>query len=130
MLRPLAALRSFLEMLERNTLTAYFGARDRRTPLAVRILALAVAAYALSPIDLVPDWAYLAGGLDDLLLVPLGLALVLRLLPVPVRDDARVRAEAAAESAMIRVAPMLMIALWVAGLALLGRGWMGAPGAP
>jgi uncharacterized membrane protein YkvA (DUF1232 family) len=129
-MRPLAALRAFLEMLERNTLTAYFGARDRRTPLAVRALALAVAAYVLSPIDLIPDWVYLAGGLDDLVLVPLGLALVLWLLPAPVLQDARARAEAAAERPIIRVAPLLMIALWVIGITLLTHGWMHGPGTP
>lgn len=59
----------------------YFAARDPRTPMPVRVLAILVAAYALSPIDLIPDFIPVIGYLDDLLIVPLGLALVVRLTP-------------------------------------------------
>jgi uncharacterized membrane protein YkvA (DUF1232 family) len=129
-MRFFAALRWLAQTLEHYTLTAYFGARDPRTPLAVRVLALAVAAYALSPIDLIPDAVSPTGGLDDVVLVPLGLTLVVRLLPAPVLADAKARADAVAERPMIRIAPMLMIALWVVGLALLTHGWIDRPAAP
>lgn len=63
--------------MKQFTLVAYFAARDPRTPTLVRLFALIVAAYALSPIDLIPDFIPVLGYLDDLVLVPLGLALVI-----------------------------------------------------
>ena len=66
-------------MLKRQALTVYFAARDPRTPLPVRLLALGIAAYAFSPIDLIPDFIPVLGYLDDLILIPLGIALVVKL---------------------------------------------------
>ena len=77
----LQTAKQWARALKRDVLVVYLAARDPRTPWALRLLALAVAAYALSPIDLVPDFIPVLGYLDDLLIVPLGLALVLRLLP-------------------------------------------------
>ena len=74
-----ASLKAWAKQIKQQTLTVYFAARDPRTPWAVRLLALLVAAYALSPIDLIPDFIPIIGYLDDLLIVPLGLALVVRL---------------------------------------------------
>jgi len=75
------ALRERLRALRADTLAVYFAARDPRLPWRVRLVALAVAAYALSPIDLIPDFVPVLGLLDDLLLLPLGIALVVRLTP-------------------------------------------------
>ena len=80
----LESLKAQARQLKKHTLTVYFAARDPRTPLFVRMLALLVAAYAVSPIDLIPDFIPIIGYLDDLLLVPLGVALVLRLTPAVV----------------------------------------------
>lgn len=74
-------------------LVVHFTARDSHTPRLVRLLALAVAAYALSPVDLISDFIPVLGYLDDLLIVPLGLLLVLRLLPPKVIVAARDVAE-------------------------------------
>ena len=74
-----ATLKAQARQLKQHTLTVYYAARDPRTPAYVRVLALLVAAYALSPIDLIPDFIPVIGYLDDLLIVPLGLALVVRL---------------------------------------------------
>jgi uncharacterized membrane protein YkvA (DUF1232 family) len=113
--------------LKRHTLTIYFAARDPRTPWPVRLLALAVAAYALSPIDLIPDFIPIVGYLDDLLLLPLGLWLVVRLTPAAVIESARERAAQAAERPTSRVAAAVVVALWlVAGLAL-ARWLIGVP---
>ena len=65
------SLKAQAKQLKQHTLTVYFAARDPRTPLFVRALAVFVAAYALSPIDLIPDFIPVIGYLDDLLLVPL-----------------------------------------------------------
>lgn len=68
------------------------AARDRRTPPAARILAIAVAAYAASPIDLIPDFIPVLGLVDDLIILPLGIALVLALIPKDVLAEHRVAA--------------------------------------
>ena len=80
----MSRLRKWAKELKRQTLVVYFAARDPRTPWLARLLALGIAAYALSPIDLIPDFIPVVGYLDDLLIVPLGLMLVLRLLPAGV----------------------------------------------
>ena len=106
-------------------LVVYLAARDPRTPWALRLLALAVAAYALSPIDLVPDFIPVLGYLDDLLIVPLGLALVLRLLPPPVLLAARERAARMLARPRSWLAAALIIMLWVLLAVLLFAWWRG-----
>jgi uncharacterized membrane protein YkvA (DUF1232 family) len=91
----LTSLKAQAKQLKQHTLTVYFAARDPRTPILVRALAVLVAAYALSPIDLIPDFIPVIGYLDDLLLVPLGLALVVRLTPPEVMESTRVQAQQA-----------------------------------
>lgn len=81
-------------------------------PWHARALALLVAAYAFSPIDLIPDFIPVLGLLDDLLIVPLGVALVLRLTPRGVRDDARRAAVAASARPVSRAAAVGIVLLW------------------
>lgn len=107
--------------LKRDVVAVYLAARDRRTPWAVRVLAVAVAAYALSPIDLVPDFIPVLGYLDDLLIVPLGLMLVLRLLPPQVLADARVHAAQLLARPRSYAAAALVVLLW-----LVAAGWLAA----
>ncbi|CAA9343900.1 MAG: hypothetical protein AVDCRST_MAG71-2394 [uncultured Lysobacter sp.] len=116
----LSALRERARALKRQTLTVYFVARDPRLPWGVRVLALAIAAYALSPIDLIPDFIPVLGLLDDVILVPLGVALVLRLAPPALVDNARREAAVAAERPVSRWAAAVIVLLWlaVAGLAV------------
>jgi uncharacterized membrane protein YkvA (DUF1232 family) len=78
--------------LKLETYALYLAARDPRVPWYARILAACVIGYAFSPIDLIPDFVPVLGYLDDLILVPLGIALVLRLIPPPVLDECRDRA--------------------------------------
>ena len=92
----LSSLGGWATELKQQTLVAYFAARDPRTPWLARGLAFLVAAYALSPIDLIPDFIPVLGYLDDLVIVPLGLILVLRLLPDEVKHSAREQAAALA----------------------------------
>lgn len=113
-------LRERVRALKRQTLTVYFVARDPRLPWPVRLVALAVAAYALSPIDLIPDFIPVLGLLDDVVLIPLGLALVLRLTPPALREQARARAEAVADRPVSRGAAVVIVLVW---LALLGLAW-------
>jgi uncharacterized membrane protein YkvA (DUF1232 family) len=106
-------LADWAKELKRHTLVAYFAARDPRTPWLARGLALLVAAYALSPIDLIPDFIPVLGYLDDLVLVPLGLFVVLRLIPDEVRESARARAEALAERPVSRTMAAAIVAIWL-----------------
>ena len=105
-------LKAWALRIRECTLIVYFIARDRRTPISVRLLAASVAAYALSPIDLIPDFIPILGLVDDLLIIPLGLALVLRLTPRLIETDARARAKNAA-SRSSHVGAAVIVALWV-----------------
>ena len=114
--------------LKTHTLTVYFAARDPRTPWPVRLLALTVAAYAFSPIDLIPDFIPVLGYVDDLLLVPLGLYLVIRWTPQTVLEDARDRARASSERPTSRGAAVAVVMIWLlalAGVALWLYPWTG-----
>ena len=110
----LGRLRSAARALRRDAVAVYLAARDPRTPRAARLLAAAVAAYALSPIDLVPDVIPVLGLLDDLVLVPLGVALVVRLVPAAVMADACARADALTERPVSRAAAAVVVAVWLA----------------
>ena len=119
----MASLRDRAKQLKQQTLTVYYAARDRRTPLHVRVLALFVAAYALSPIDLIPDFIPILGYLDDLLLIPLGLALVVRLTPKEVLETAREQAKEAAGKPVSYTAAAFIVLLWLVVLWFVG-GWL------
>ena len=118
MTKPAFAAR--LRALERETMALYFAARDPRTPLVAKVLAAALVAYALSPIDLIPDFIPVIGLLDDLVLLPLGIALVLRLIPAEAMADGRARAEAALELPRNTRAAAAIVLIWLALAALLG----------
>jgi len=94
--------------------------RDPRTPWYAKALAALVAAYALSPIDLIPDFIPVLGQLDDLLLVPLGIALAVRLIPREVLADCRARAREADARPPARpwLSMLLVAGAWLALLAL------------
>ena len=108
-----ATLKAQARQLKQHTLTVYFAARDPRTPVFVRVLALLVAAYALSPIDLIPDFIPVIGYLDDLLFVPLGLALVVRLTPPEVLESARAKALQTASKPVSYTAAVCFVLLWL-----------------
>jgi len=114
----LEPIRRWARALKRETLVAWFAARDPRTPWFARALAFVVAAYALSPVDLIPDFIPVLGLLDDLLLVPLGLWVVLRLVPDVVKADARERAQAMANRPASRGMAVAIVMLWLLAAAL------------
>jgi uncharacterized membrane protein YkvA (DUF1232 family) len=111
-------LREKARAIKRETLTLYFAIRDPRAPLAARIVAGVVVAYALSPIDLIPDFIPVLGLLDDLILVPLGIALCLRLIPAPILAEARVRAEGGVTRPKSYAAAAVIVLAWFAASAL------------
>jgi len=105
--------------LKRDVHAVWLAARHPATPWYAKATAVAVAAYALSPIDLIPDFIPVLGYLDDLILVPLGILLVRRLVPPAVMAECRAEAEAAAARPQSRVGAALIVALWLAAAALL-----------
>ena len=106
--------------LKRESLALYYAARDARTPWYAKVLAGAIVAYALSPIDLIPDFIPVLGYLDDLLLLPAAIWLAWRLVPEPVLADARRRADATLERPTSRTAAFVIVAVWVACAVALG----------
>ena len=116
----MSRLRNWARALKRQALVVWFAARDPRTPLFPRLLALAVAAYALSPIDLIPDFIPVLGYLDDVIIVPLGVWLVLRLVPDEVIADARTKADTASERPVSRAMTVVIVAIWAIALAAVG----------
>jgi len=102
-------------------LTLYLAARDPRTPWYAKAVIACVVAYALSPIDLIPDFIPVLGYLDDLLLLPLGIYLALKLIPAAVLIDARRRAaEAPAKLPKSWSAALSIIILWLVALVVVG----------
>ncbi len=124
----LDTLKDKARMLKRQALTVYFAARDPRTPLLVRLLALGIAAYAFSPIDLIPDFIPVLGYLDDLILIPLGIALVVKLVPHEVMQSAHAQAAEAAERPTSRAAAAVIVIVWLALTLLIVRWTMRAYG--
>jgi uncharacterized membrane protein YkvA (DUF1232 family) len=107
--------------LKLETYTLYLAYKDPRVPWYARLFAACVVAYAFSPIDLIPDLIPVLGYLDDLILVPLGIALAVKMIPQPVLAECREKAQAALmEGKPVNwVAAGVIIAVWVA-LAALG----------
>jgi uncharacterized membrane protein YkvA (DUF1232 family) len=106
--------------LRRETYALYLAYRDPRVPWYAKVLAACVVAYALSPLDLIPDFIPVLGYLDDLVLIPLGIALALRLIPSAVMADSRTRADQVLSQDRPRswAAAVVIVALWLALAAL------------
>ena len=113
-------LRAAAKRIKHDALTVYFVARDPNTPILVRLLALAIAAYALSPIDLIPDFIPILGYLDDIILLPLGIILVIKLTPSSVIEVSRSKAAKAASKPTSQVATAVVIVIWLLCAAAFG----------
>lgn len=113
--------RAWARRLKTETYALYLAARDPRTPFYARLFAGLVVAYAFSPIDLIPDFIPVLGYLDDLLIVPLGIGLALRMIPKPVLIESRARAATLLESGKptSRAGLAIVITIWMLLLALI-----------
>ena len=109
-------LRTWARALKREVIAVWIAARSARTPWAARLLAVCVAAYALSPIDLIPDFIPVLGLLDDLLIVPLGIALAVRCIPAALMARYRIEATARADRPSSRAGMFIVLFLWGVGL--------------
>ncbi len=113
-------LAQWAHALKRDSFALYYVARDARTPWYVKLLAGAVVAYALSPIDLIPDFIPVLGLLDELLLLPAAIWLAFKLVPEQVLAESRKRAEAALERPKSRTAAVVIVLVWIACAVALG----------
>ena len=108
--------------IRRDAHALYLASRDPRVPWYAKGLALAVAGYAISPIDLIPDFIPIIGYLDDLILVPLGIALVIRLIPPEIMAEHRALATAAQDQPVSKTAAIIVISIWT--VAIVASGWL------
>jgi uncharacterized membrane protein YkvA (DUF1232 family) len=106
-------LKERARILKRDTLALYLATRDPRTPWYAKLVAAAVVAYVLSPLDLIPDFIPILGYLDDLIIVPLGIAAVLKLVPAEVLADCRARAQVRTYQPVSRVGAIVIVLVWL-----------------
>jgi uncharacterized membrane protein YkvA (DUF1232 family) len=115
----LADLKSRARALKTETYALYLAARDPRTPWFAKGLVVLIVAYALSPIDLIPDFVPVLGYLDDLIIIPAGIVLALKLIPVQVMEEARLQA---AETTLDKRAGLLgaimIVLIWILAIIL------------
>ena len=117
----LKALRQKAEDLKKETYALYLAYRDPRVPWYAKAVAAATVAYAVSPIDLIPDFIPVIGYLDDLVLVPLGIALAVSLIPAEIMAECRQKAHQKLNetSSLGRKAAVVVVLVWLLSLALL-----------
>ncbi len=116
-------LKRWAGAIRRDAHTLWLAARDRRTPWAIRTFALLVAAYALSPIDLIPDAIPVLGLLDEAILLPLAMWVLIRAMPAPLLAELRAQAEMTSARPISRAGAALVIGVWIAGAVLFIR-WL------
>ncbi|KPH77802.1 MULTISPECIES: YkvA family protein [Bosea] len=104
--------------IKRDVVALWIAARDGRTPILAKVTAGAVAAYALSPIDLIPDFIPVLDYLDDLLIVPAGILLAVRLIPLPLMVEFREAADIRLERPVSRVGLAFVAIVWLAAAAM------------
>jgi uncharacterized membrane protein YkvA (DUF1232 family) len=112
----LIELKQHARHLKAETFGLYLAARDPRTPWYAKLLAVGIVAYAVSPIDLIPDFVPVLGYLDDLILIPAGIALAIRLVPDSVLADCRAQAHEIFENEkpVSWVAGAVIVVIWLA----------------
>ena len=106
-------LKEWARAIKRDAHALYLAARDPRVPWYAKALALCVAGYALSPIDLIPDFIPVLGYLDDLIIVPLGIMAVVKLIPPGIMAEHRATAALAAERPISRTAAAVIALIWI-----------------
>jgi uncharacterized membrane protein YkvA (DUF1232 family) len=101
--------------LKAETFALYLAARDPRTPWYAKLLVAGIVAYAFSPIDLIPDFVPILGYLDDLILIPLGITLAIKLVPHSVLAECRARAQETIRNGkpVSRVAGTVIVVIWL-----------------
>lgn len=110
----LEAIKNWTKRLKRDVIALCLASQDRRIPWTAKAVAGFVAAYALSPIDLIPDFIPVLGYLDDLVLVPAGILLAVRLIPEPLMAEFRAEAAKRNEKPSSRTGVITIVIIWIA----------------
>ena len=106
-------LKRWAKTIKRDVHAIYLAARDPRVPWFAKAVAVFVAGYALSPIDLIPDFIPVLGYLDDLIIVPLGIWLAVRLIPPEILAEHRATAEASARQPISKAGAVAIVTIWI-----------------
>jgi len=125
----LESIKAWARRIKRDAVMLWFARKHPQTPLLAKLLSAAAVAYVLSPIDLIPDFIPVLGYLDEVILVPVFIWLVVRLLPAPVVQSCRAQAEAWLQAQHARpvsyVGAALIVGIWLAGAYLIWRAFFG-----
>ena len=116
-------LKDWARTISRDAHALYLAARDPRVPWYAKALALCVAGYALSPIDLIPDFIPVLGYLDDLIIVPLGILAVVKMVPPEIMAEHRAEASLATQRPVSRIAATVITIVWAISITL--TMWLG-----
>ena len=113
--------RAFVHRLKQDIHALYLAARHPGTPWYAKLFVVCVVAYAVSPIDLIPDFIPVLGYLDDFILIPAGIWIASRLIPAGVLDECRQRAELSStmDAGAGRIAAVVIIGIWLSLAAIL-----------
>lgn len=112
-MKSMERLKRHARRLKTETYAVYLAYRDPRVPLYARVFAALVVGYALSPVDLIPDFIPVLGYLDDLILLPVGLTLALRVIPDEVLAECREKARTLEDKPVNRKAAAVVIYIWL-----------------
>ena len=107
-------LKQWAKDLKTEVLALYYAYRDPRVPLGVKVFTAFIVAYALSPIDLIPDFIPILGYLDDLLILPWFISIAIRMIPSDVLRDSREKAKLLTYRPQNRIAGVIIICMWIA----------------
>ena len=110
--------KAWARTVKRDVVAVWLAARDSRVPWYAKVVAGAVAAYALSPIDLIPDFIPVLGYVDDLIIVPAGILLTIRLISDGLMDELRLEAARREGRPISRPAAVGIVCIWITALAL------------
>jgi uncharacterized membrane protein YkvA (DUF1232 family) len=110
--------RQWARLAKQEVYAVYRAARDPRVPWYAKALAFCVAGYALSPIDLIPDFVPVLGYMDDIIIVPLGILIVLKLIPPEIMAEHRALAAAAQGPPVSHAAAIVIVVVWAASIVM------------
>ena len=113
-----ARARDWARRVKRDVLALGIAATDPRTPWHAKLLAATIVAYALSPIDLIPDFVPVLGYLDDLIILPLGILLAVRLVPADLMEEYRAAATRLGNRPASKAGMVAILAIWLASAGL------------
>jgi uncharacterized membrane protein YkvA (DUF1232 family) len=128
-LTMLERIKQWARTIRRDVIALWIAARDPRVPWYVKALAMAIAAYALSPVDLIPDFIPVLGYLDELVILPVGILLVVQLIPAPLMAEFREQATATAQKPRSTIAAVIIVLIWLT-VATLAGWWLWRSFAP